>query len=285
VALVSLSVAILPVRRRPAWLLTTVVVVVMGKFYAHELTLGQVNILFAAMAALGILMMRRKQDATAAWLFLAAVVVKPYAVVFLPWLVMVRGARAMLATAVGCSVLLIIPAMLYGIDGAIELHQAWWHTVARSTAPNLTNADNVSIAGLAAKWLGKGRLASGVALGISVALIAALSVVLLRRRGVERAEALEGALLLTLIPLLSPQGWDYVFLVATPAVVLFANHDDGLASGLRWLTWVALGIIGFSLFDLMGRENYARFMSWSVITVCFLFLIRALVALRLRRIA
>ena len=33
-------------------------------------------------------------------------------------------------------------------------------------------------------------------------------------------EGLEGALLLTLMPLLSPQGWDYVFLIATPAIVL-----------------------------------------------------------------
>ena len=54
-------------------------------------------------------------------------------------------------------------------------------------------------------------------------------------------------MLLTLIPLLSPQGWDYVFLIATPAVVYFVNYDDDLPVALRAITWVALALIAFSL--------------------------------------
>src|SRR5690606_16561849 len=104
-------------------------------------------------------------------------------------------------------------------------------------------------------------------------------------RGVAHPEVLEGALLLTLIPLISPQGWDYVFLIATPAVALFANYDDRLPAAVRWTTWAAVATIGLSLFDLMGRERYAAFMSWSVITLCFLVLVGALVTLRARRIA
>ena len=46
---------------------------------------------------------------------------------------------------------------------------------------------------------------------------------LLLRRGLSFPEGLEAALLLTCIPLLSPQGWDYVFLVSTPAVVLISE--------------------------------------------------------------
>ena len=88
-----------------------------------------------------------------------------------------------------------------------------------------------------------------------------------------------------MIPLLSPQGWDYVFLVATPAIALFANYDERLPGVWRWATWIAVAAIGLSLFDLMGRERYAAFMSWSVITICFLVLIGALAALRMRRVA
>jgi len=110
-------------------------------------------------------------------------------------------------------------------------------------------------------------------------------VVIRAGRFVRDREVLEGALLLTLIPLLSPQGWDYVFLVATPAIALFANYDRTLPAGLRWATWLAVLSIGLSLYDLLGRERYATFMAWSVITVCFILLVASLGALRLRRSA
>jgi hypothetical protein len=35
----------------------------------------------------------------------------------------------------------------------------------------------------------------------------------------------------------------------------------------------------------MGRERYAAFMGWSVITICFMVVIGALAVLRVRRIA
>jgi uncharacterized membrane protein YeiH len=106
-----------------------------------------------------------------------------------------------------------------------------------------------------------------------------------RGRDVRDREPLEAALLLTAIPLLSPQGWDYVFLIATPAVVLFANYERDLPAAMRGFTWLTLAAIGLSIFDLMGRARYTTFMSWSVITVCFCILIGALTTLRMRRIA
>jgi hypothetical protein len=283
--LVSLSIQVLPERRRPAWVLALTVSLAMGKFYGHELVLGQVNLLFGVLSTAGILMMQRRGDAGAAGLFVLAVAVKPYAIVFLPWLAMARGRVALLVTTAGLAGLLALPALLYGIDGTLVLHQAWWMTVTSSTTPNLTNADNVSVAGMAAKWLGVGSQASMAALVMTVGLGIAAVVVIASRRGLQHAEALEGAMLLTLIPLLSPQGWDYVFLVATPAVALFVNYDDRLPGWLRALAWAAVATIGLSLYDLMGRERYAAFMSWSVITVGFMILIVALVALRLRRVA
>ena len=283
--LIALSVALLPEHRRPGWALAVVAIVVMGKFFGHELVLGQVNILFAVIACVGVLLMRHRHDAGAAASFVLAVAVKPYAIVFLPWLARARGRAAIVPAAAAIAALVILPVALYGASTTIGLHRDWWLTVTQSTAPNLTNIDNVSLAGMYAKWLGAGDTASVATMVTSAALLALAMFAIARRRTVARPEALEGGLLLTLIPLLSPQGWDYVFLVATPAVVLFANYDDRLPSLLRWTTWIALAIIGLSLFDLMGRERYATFMSWSVITWCFIVLIVALGFLRARRIA
>jgi hypothetical protein len=283
--LIWLALAVLPQRRRPVWWLAVVVIVAMGKFYGHELVLGQVNVLFGVLVTGALLSLARGQDTRAAALLVAAVVVKPYAVLFLPWIAFVRGPRALVTVGLLTVAVLALPAVLYGVPGSIELHQQWWVTVTESTAPNLTNNDNVSVAGFAAKWLGPGPGAGALTVAAAVVLLGTAAGVVLRRRGLERPEALEGALLLTIIPLVSPQGWDYVFLIATPAVALFANYDDRLPAPLRWATWIAVATIGLSLFDLMGRERYAAFMSWSIITLCFLVLVTALAALRARRIA
>ena len=107
----------------------------------------------------------------------------------------------------------------------------------------------------------------------------------LGRRGVRFPEGLEGGLLLTLMPLLSPQGWDYVFLIATPAIVYLANYDDQLPQPLRALTIAAVAVIGLAIFDLMGREAYSAFMRLSFISLCFFVVIAALAALRWRKVA
>lgn len=285
VALVALSLRALPARRRPPWLLALVAVVAMGKFYGHELVLGQVNILFGVLVTLALVLLKRDREVTAAGLLVLAVAVKPYAVVFLPWVAWVRGRTALLTAAAGMAALLALPAALYGPAGAIELHREWWTTVAGSTAPNLTNNDNVSVAGLFAKWLGPGSAAAVATLAVTACLVLIAAAVIAARRGIRHAEVLEGALILTIIPLISPQGWDYVFLIATPAVVLFANDDDRLPPWLRWTTWAAVATAGLSLFDLMGRERYAAFMSWSIVTLCFVVLAGALAAMRFRRAA
>ena len=95
---------------------------------------------------------------------------------------------------------------------------------------------------------------------------------------------LEAALLLTLMPLVSPQGWDYVFLLATPAITLLVNYNDRLPTGWRVAAGVAVAIAAFSLFDIMGRRPYAAFMAASILTFCFLVVIAALHALRAERV-
>ena len=83
-------------------------------------------------------------------------------------------------------------------------------------------------------------------------------------------------MLLTAIPLLSPQGWDYVFLVSTPAIMYLVNYYDLLPRTWRVLATAAIATIAFSVYDVMGRAAYSVFMSLSVITVCYLVVLAAL---------
>jgi hypothetical protein len=285
VALLAVSLSLLPELRYPGWWLVAGTLIVMLKFYGHELVLGQMNALFALLVARAVMDMRRGREALAGVLLALAILVKPYGVIFAPWVLARRRAESIAALAVGTAALLTVPALMYGVSGDIALHRAWWKTVTESTAPNLTNADNVSIAAMWTKWIGSGSIAALLSTLTGAALLAAAVFVFLRPRTLTFPEGLEAALLLTCIPLLSPQGWDYVFLVATPAVMFILNYSTVLPRALRAATTAALVLIAFTVYDVIGRAAYSRFMMLSVITICFLVLIAALTNIRTRAAA
>lgn len=284
-ALLASSLALLPARRKGAAALMALTFVAMGKFYGHELVLGQVNLLFAGIVLAAVRAAVRGNSPAAGLLVALAVVIKPYAVIFAGWIAARRDRAALGALAGGLAAALILPAALYGLRGSAALHADWWRTVTASTAPNLLNPDNVSLAAMYAKWLGPGATAASLAVATAAALLGAAAVVFAARGRVPAPDGLEAAMLLTLIPLLSPQGWDYVFLIATPAVMFVVNYERSLPALLRAASLAALGIVAFSLYDVLGRRLYAAFMMLSVISVCYLVVVAALLALRLRRAA
>ena len=283
--LLVLSVKLLPERTRPTAVLVTLTLLVMAKFYGHELVLGQMNALFGVIVAAAALAAVNGREAATGALTALAIAVKPYAIILLPWLVARRRPVSVAVATLGCALILVLPSVLYGIGGTIQIHRDWWSTVTSSTAPNLTNADNVSIAAMWAKWIGIGSLATTLTTVTSVAALGTAALVFLRRAGTRSPEVLECALLLTLIPLLSPQGWDYVFLISTPAITLLINYDAELPRAVRILSRIALATIALSLYDVMGRSAYAAFMSLSIITLCYFVVIGALCALRARSVA
>ena len=283
--LLILSLELLPVRRKPAWLIGLLTFVLMAKFYGHELVLGQVNVLFAALIVSAVLLAANQRAVAAGLLVALAVVIKPYAVLFVPWLAAQRAVRALVCAAAAIAAALVLPAAVYGPRATRALHRDWWRTVSESTAPNLLNADNVSLAAMYAKWLGTGAAAAALAAITAAVLLAVAAMAFTWRRNLARPEGLEVSLLLTLIPLLSPQGWDYVFLLATPAVVYVVNYDRDLPSPLRIAVWIAMAIAAFTLYDIVGRRLYGGFMAWSMVSVCYLVVIGTLASLRWRKVA
>jgi len=285
VVLLALSLQALPDVRRPPALLVVLTFLTMAKFYAHELVLGQVNLLFGVIVTLALVWMRNGRDAAAGALLALAIVVKPYAAIFAPWAATRRNRSAFVAMAAGIILFLLLPAVRYGWNGNLRLLADWWNTVTSTTAPNLMNPDNVSLSAMFTRWLGAQSPAGAIAAVAGAVLVAVAGVVIVARGKLKTPDTLEGALLLLLIPLLSPQGWDYVFLIGTPAVMLLINYLPALPRGLRYATVASIAIVALSIFDLMGREAYTTFMRLSVITVLAIVEVAALAALRFRRAA
>lgn len=283
--LLGLSVRTLPDVRRPPPLLVVLTFAAMAKFYAHELVLGQVNLLFAVIVIAGLLCLLEDRRVAGGLLFAAAVVVKPYGILFAPWLLSRRDRIPFLVMIVGLAIVLVVPAALYGWRGNIDLHREWWQTVTASTPPNLLNQDNVSLAALFAKWFGSAGQTRLLAAGASIVLLALVALVVAARGTLPRTDPLEVALLLLLIPLLSPQGWDYVLLISTSAVMLLINALSSVPGALRHAAVIAIAVVALSIYDFMGRALYAEFMALSLITVCVLIEFAALVSLRFARAA
>jgi len=280
VALVRLSLALLPGRRRTAAFLVTLVILALGKYYVREIGLGQSNALFAVLVVSAIAQWRAGRDWSAGALLAAATIVKPYAILFVPYLLWRRRAPALAAFGAVLLAAVLLPAARYGWAGNVTLLQEWWTTVSTSTAPNLAGQDSISIAGMYAAWFGVGPTASVLAAVTGAALLLASGFTIARRTKAAHPEYFDTALLLFLIPLLSPQGWDYVLLISTPAVLLLLDRLDGFATPQRWLLLACLALGGLTFWDVLGREPYKALMMSRVITVGALVQIALLLRLR-----
>jgi len=285
VVLVNRAYAMLPGRRSRAAFLVWLTILAMGKFYVREVGLGQTNLLLAVLVLTALACWTSGRDVAAGALLGAATVVKPYAVLFLPYLVARRkwsGAASFVVVLLGT---LALPVVTYGWSGNLgQLHE-WWVVVTTSTAPNLTNQDNISIAGMYAAWFGVGGAATLLSAVTSLALVAACAWAVARGARVSSPDYLDAALLMFAIPFLSPQGWDYVLLVSTPAIMLLLDRLDLLAGTTRWLLVGCVALLGLTFWDVLGREPYRALMMSRVLTVCALFELGVLIHLRARRTA
>jgi hypothetical protein len=279
-AFVRWSVRALPERRRSEQVLLWATVLFMAKFYAHELTLGQTNILLGVLLVGSLLAVQIDQPQVAGLLIGAAAFVKPYALLLLPWLGFTYGATPALVAVAVLVTGLVAPVAVYGWTGNVDQLVAWFRAVTGSTEGNLLGADNVSIAAMWAKWIGLGRTATALATVTTGAALGLVATVWVRRRNIPNPDYLEFALLLLLIPLLSPQGWDYVLLLGTPAVVCLLDRWSEVSR--EWQIAIALSLVlmGLTIFDVMGRTLYAHFMALSIVSVAALGAAVALTHLR-----
>ena len=285
VAMMRWSVRALPERNMTETALLWLAAIFLLKFYAREVTLGQTNVLLGTMLVGALLAAQVDARRTAGVLVGLGVFVKVYALILLPWLWLAAGWPGLAAAALVLAAGLLLPAFAYGWQGNIDQLAAWYRTVTETTAPNLLNPENVSAAAAWTKWTGAGPHVAWLA-GITIALAVALAAVAVsRRRNVSEPLYLEFGLLMLLIPIISPQGWDYVLLLAAPAVICIVDRWKQVTVPWRIVTAVAIAFMSFTVYDLIGRPAYRFMMDISVMTVAVLTLAVCLVNIRVRALA
>jgi Glycosyltransferase family 87 len=285
IVFVQQSVEELPGRRVSKRFLYWVTPLLIVKFVVTELTNGQCNILLGVLALAGFSAAQRGRARTAGALIGLAVFVKPYALVLLPWLALTMGMTSVAAFVVVVAAGLLMPVAVYGWAGNVALLAGWYHTVSSTTEPNLLLRHAISFAAMWAKWLGPGRLASELAIESIVAALAAAVLVWRRRTRVPDPGYLEVGFLLLLIPLLSPQGWDYVLLLGTPAMIVLVDRWTGMSVPWRMLTVAGFLMANFTTFDTVGQHLYMVVTTYAIVSVGAICLAASVVQTRVRGLA
>jgi hypothetical protein len=271
------SVVALPARRWSDRSLIIVALILLVRFYLDDLTLGQSTVLLGVLliAALGALQL--EAPAPAAVCVGLAVFLDPVALILLPWLVVTAGPRTGLVAGATILAGLLLPATLYGWAGNLEQLGAWWQVIAQPPVPSVPGTGNLSLAALGTTWLGPGTAAALLATATAILLLAVAATVWRQRAPVDDPTYLEFALLLVLIPLLSPHGWDHVFVLATPAVVLIVDRWRELLPPWRWASGIALAAL------LLTRVEALK--PFGLLSLCAITIVATLAQMRLRRLA
>jgi Glycosyltransferase family 87 len=284
-AFLRLSLAALPDRRRSERMLIWLTLLLNAKFLVKELGFGQFNLPVGLLLIGAVIAAQRGRGLAAGASIAVGVFVKPYALVLVPWLVWTLGWRPFVVFCLVLAAGLALPAPFYGWDGNLMLLHEWYRTVVETTEPNLLVFENVSFASMWAKWIQPGAMASRLALLSAIGAVAAGVAVMWRRQHVAEPNYLEGAYFFVLVPLLSPQGWDYVLLLGVPAYMLLVDRFGDLSVAWRGIVLLGFFLTSFTIFDVLRRTLYIQTMQLAGASVGAVLIAACLIRLRWRALA
>ena len=289
-ALIRFSFTLVPSAEKSEWLMV-IPPLILIKYFLREIDLGQINTLVTLILIIMIWYLdhhrknnSHREDIYAGFLWGLAIALKPYALIFLPYLLLKGKWKTLLSGMCMLIVAILAPSLYYGLEGNFIVLKEWISTLSQSTPTLLTTWDNISIIAFFNKWTGDPEL-SFVLTVILLSVLAILVLVLMRLgKSVKRAVILECSVLLFLIPLVSPLGWDYNLLMSILAIMIIVHHFPHYTKIWRIVLIGNFLIIFISVYDIIGKDLYSTFMSSSLTTLLFLVLLGYLIFLRFKKL-
>lgn len=271
-------------KKSPVILLSFLVLL---KFLAREIELGQANILIAFLLMMVLLAVLKENDIGGGFFWGFSLLFKPYALVFLPYFILKKKFK-LIASGVGLALLgFISPVIFYGFKGTMAVLVDWQQTLSQSTGTLLDSYDNASLHAFFIKiFSAYSREVAWIFIALLVFLLSCSFLWMMyvgKKERLKKPEVLESAFLLILIPLLSPLGWYYNYLYSLLAVVFLFNSIGRFPPLLRYVLIVNLVIIGITLRELMGKEAYRFYTHNSLVAINYLIVLFYLFYSRIRK--
>jgi hypothetical protein len=241
------------------WTLAALVAagIAVAPHFARELHLGQVNLLLMAWFVVAGLLANQGQDRAAGVILGASVVIKPYALIFIPLVLVQRRVRLAIVMAMTALLVSFVPVYLvYPPAAAQDLLVSWAKEIAIELTgkSDLLTSNNQTLASAFAKAL---RETTGFFLPKTASLISLGSITICLYAHVKRLERSINfstwTSLMIAIPLLAATDAN-AFIFAWPALCLgFSRWRDLDKTSAIFLAVGAI-FLGVNIYDLLGRE-------------------------------
>lgn len=282
----SMSYDILPSKQKKKAVVLVLSFLVLLKFLAREIELGQVNIFIILLLLLMVKSLLEREELKSGMLWGFSLYFKPYALVFLPYFLLKKRIR-LVASCLGMLVLgLVLPVVFYGFRHYIKVLKDWPETLSLSTPSLLDQYDNASLHAFFLKNLPAEQRELAWILIIFMAFIIGFfllwMMLLGRRKRLKEPEVLEFSYLFILIPLLSPLVWYYNYLYSVLAVVLLINSFNKFSPALKCILIANLAAIGASLVEVMGHKAFRFYTQHSLVVVSYLLILAYLFYSRIK---
>ncbi len=253
-----------------------------------ELHLGQVNQLLLFLYLLAATAAAAGRPLLFGLPLAASLFLKPFGLVFLPWLALRRRWRDLAALVAWTAAGALLPRLFYTGPALAEQYRGWAARIGEEMAKKtaLLAPANHTLASLLARYTPLRALAGSpegsraLQLGVLVLLAAAFLWYVRRGRDAERALPGDFAALLTAVPLLAFTNYNAFGSTMLAATVLLWNLDR--LGAWRWAAVSGMVLVGGNVYDLWGKRLFGLFDDLSLVAVGATLLLAALFAGRRR---
>lgn len=262
-----------------------------GVHLYREFALGQVNIVLFFSYLLVIWFFQKQQPISASIILAIGIFFKPWGLIFIPYFILKKEYKIILNFVLFSFLLLLLPVVFYGFQGALEQTGKWFNEVAieMSNKQDLGAYGNHTIFSVFYRYtpihlLGNSPVFQSI-FQLTVLLLLAMLVLLFifKGSGLEKREVAEAALLIGLMPLLAPAAYNTFLLLGLAIAILMVNFRKQPV----WIKMIfILGIIvqGSNFYDIWGNKLSNRLIDFSIVAIGALAILSCLVFLRFKKI-
>jgi hypothetical protein len=260
--------------------------------FLRELHLGQVNYLLLASYIWSINLLENNKTIAYGILIAISIFLKPFGLIFIPWLVVKKRWQELGWIAGGLALLSILPWVFYRDWSLFVSQYAGWITelkIELSNKQSLLKPANHTIFSVIARYTPIGYLITEGGLSQKIyqlLVLAAVGLITLfyirkeiKKDKAPSPELYDIAFLTAWIPMLSFTS-ENAFLFSLPAALILLSNWQKLTVIPKSLTAIGLLLVGGNFSEVTGKKLSQFLDDWSVLTPCAFLLLTALIILR-----
>lgn len=246
--------------------------------FLRELHLGQVNFLLLACYIWSVALLENNKPMAFGMLIAFSIFLKPFGLIFIPWLVIKKRWKELGWIAVGLVILSILPLLFYRDWSLFVSQYAGWITELKIELGNkqsLFKPANHTLFSVIARYTPIGYLITEDGMSkkiyhlVVLAVVGLISLFYIKKEiksdQVPSPGLYDLAFLTALIPMLSFTS-ENAFLFSLPATLILLSNWEKLSAMSKSLTVIGLLLVGANFSELTGK-NLSRFLDeWSVLT-------------------